>query len=56
MALLAAGRVAMNRLNRPQHALNLYQAAEESPVPHLDVDSSIQIGIRGARAAMAMGK
>ena len=54
MALLAAARLAMNRVHRPQQALNLYQAAADSPVPHLDLDSSIQVGIKGARAALVM--
>jgi hypothetical protein len=52
MALLAAGRVAMHRLNRPQHSLNLYQAASDSATPHMDLDPSIQMGIKAARAAL----
>jgi len=53
MALLAAARLAMNKVHRPQHALNLYQAAADFSMPHLDLDSSIQAGMKGARAALA---
>jgi hypothetical protein len=41
-------------MQRPQHALNLYQAAADSTMPHLDLDSSIQLGIKDARAALAI--
>jgi tetratricopeptide (TPR) repeat protein len=54
MALLAAARLAMNKVHRPQHALNLYQAAGDSAMPHLDLDSSIALGIKEAQAALAM--
>lgn len=55
LALMGAARLAMNKMNRPQHALNLYAAAEESAVPHLDLDSSIQIGMKHARLALEHG-
>jgi tetratricopeptide (TPR) repeat protein len=53
MALMAAARLANNKVNRPQHAINLYQAAAESTIPHLDLDASIQLGIKNARAALS---
>jgi membrane associated rhomboid family serine protease len=52
MALMAGARLAMNKLQRPQQALNLYQAAAESSVPHLDLDDSIEMGRKNAQAAM----
>jgi membrane associated rhomboid family serine protease len=55
MALLAGARVAMTKVHRPQHALNLYQAVADSRMPHLDLESSIQVGMKDARAALAMG-
>jgi membrane associated rhomboid family serine protease len=52
MAQLAAARICLKRLNRPQDAVALYQAAASSPVPHLDLEQNIQMGIREARAAL----
>jgi len=49
---LAAARVAINKLRRPQQAILLYQAAADSSLPHLDLDSSIQMGMKNARAAL----
>jgi tetratricopeptide (TPR) repeat protein len=54
MALLAAARLAMYKVLRPQQAFNLYQAAAESAVPHLDLDSSIESGMKDARAALIL--
>jgi hypothetical protein len=45
----------MKRLNRPQEALALYQAAEASPVPHLDWEQHIQAGIKEAKLALSSG-
>ena len=56
MAQLAAGRIYLKRLNRPQDALNLFQAASASPVPHLDLETNIQTGIQEANAALSPGK
>ena len=53
LALIAAGRLSLKRLNRPDDALKFYQAAEASPVPHLDWDTNIQNGIAGAKAALS---
>jgi tetratricopeptide (TPR) repeat protein len=52
LALLAAGRLCLKRLDRPQEALRFYEAAATSAVPHLDCEQDIQVGIRGAKAAL----
>jgi membrane associated rhomboid family serine protease len=52
LALIAAGRLSLKRLNRPADALRFYQAAAASPVPHLDWDANIQTGITAANAAL----
>jgi len=51
MALLSAARIAMNKVKRPEQALMLYQAVSASPVPHMDLDSTIQSGMLAASAA-----
>jgi membrane associated rhomboid family serine protease len=55
-AQLSAARLCLKRLNRPQDALALYQAASASPIPHLDWEQHIQTGIKEATAAMSSGK
>ena len=54
-AQLSAARLCLKRLNRPQDALALYQAAAVSPIPHLDWDQHIQAGIKEAKAQMSSG-
>jgi membrane associated rhomboid family serine protease len=54
-AQLSAARLCLKRLNRPQDALALYQAAATSPIPHLDWEQHIQSGIKEAKAAMSSG-
>jgi hypothetical protein len=54
-AQLSAARLCLKRLNRPQDALALYQAAAASPIPHLDWEQHIQSGIKEAKAAMSSG-
>jgi hypothetical protein len=54
-AQLSAARLCLKRLNRPQDALDLYQAAAASPIPHLDWDQHIQSGIKEAKAAISSG-
>jgi membrane associated rhomboid family serine protease len=54
-AQLSAARLCLKRLNRPQEALALYQAAAASPIPHLDWDQHIQAGIKEAKAQMSSG-
>ena len=54
-AQLSAARLCLKRLNRPQDALALYQAAAASPIPHLDWEQHIQSGIKDAKAAISGG-
>jgi hypothetical protein len=54
-AQLSAARLCLKRLNRPQDALALYQAAAASPIPHLDWEQHIQSGIKEAKAALSTG-
>jgi membrane associated rhomboid family serine protease len=56
MAQLAAARLCLKRLNRPQDALQLLQAAAASPVPHLDLELNIQAGIKDAQTALSGGQ
>lgn len=51
-ALLSAGRICLKQLSQPQRALQFFEAAEKSPVPHLDWEQSIAAGIKEAKAAM----
>jgi membrane associated rhomboid family serine protease len=51
LAQVAAARLCMKQLHRPEEALRLYQAAAASPVPHLDWEQTIVAGIRDAKAA-----
>ncbi|OLB31843.1 MAG: hypothetical protein DMG41_16905 [Acidobacteria bacterium] len=52
LALMAAGRLALQRLNRPSDALRYYKAAEASAVSHLDWQTNIAAGIREAEKAL----
>ena len=52
LALLAAGRLALKKLNRPADAVRFYQLAAKSPVPHLDWESNIQAGLQDAEKAL----
>ena len=56
LARVAAARVSLKRLNRPQDALRLYEAAAASAVLHLDLELDIQSGIREARIAITQRK
>jgi membrane associated rhomboid family serine protease len=56
MAQMAAARICLKRLNRPEDALKFYQAATRSPVPHLDLEYAIQAGIKEAMAAQTAGQ
>jgi hypothetical protein len=49
---MAAGRLSLKKLNRPAEALRFYQAAADSPVPHIDWDMNIQGGILEAQKAL----
>ncbi|MDR3762454.1 MAG: rhomboid family intramembrane serine protease [Acidobacteriota bacterium] len=52
LALMAAARLAMSKLGRPQQALAIFEAVASSKLPHLDLDGAIQAGIRNAQAAV----
>ena len=52
-AQLGAARICLKKLNRPQDALTWFQAAHDSPIPHLDWEQAIASGIREAKAAIA---
>jgi membrane associated rhomboid family serine protease len=54
-AQLSAARLCLKKLNRPQDALKIYQAAAASPIPHLDWEQIIQSGIKEAKAALGGG-
>src|SRR5208282_2321498 len=56
MAQLAAARICLKRLNRPQDALRFYEAAAASAVPHLELELDIQSGIREARDVFSQVK
>jgi tetratricopeptide (TPR) repeat protein len=53
LAQLGAARLCLKRLNQPERALELFEAADKSSVPHLDWEQSITAGIREAKAAMS---
>ena len=56
MAQLAAARICLKRLNRPQDALRFYEAASASAVPHLDLERDIESGIHEARTVLSQVK
>lgn len=53
LALLAAGRLCLKKLNRPDEAVKFYKAAATSKVPHLDWEINIQAGLQDAQRALA---
>jgi membrane associated rhomboid family serine protease len=55
MAQIAAGKLCLQRLNRPQDGLKYFEAARASSVPHLDWEMNIEAGIRDAKKMMAGG-
>lgn len=52
LALLAAGRLSLKKLNRPEEAMKFYKAAAASKVPHLDWEANIQGGLQDAQRAL----
>lgn len=54
LALMAAGRLSQTKLNRPAEALRFYEAAANSPVPHVDWEMNIQGGILEAQRALSL--
>ena len=53
IAQLGAARILLTRLDRPDEALRLYEAVSASTVPHLDLESDIESGIREAKTALS---
>jgi tetratricopeptide (TPR) repeat protein len=53
LALMAAGRLTLKKLNQPNEALRLYQAASRSRVPHAEWVTNIQNGLREAEKALS---
>jgi len=53
VAQINAARVCLAKLGRAQEALNLYEAAAKSPVPHLDFEQTIEKGKREAMQALS---
>jgi tetratricopeptide (TPR) repeat protein len=52
LALVAAGRLLLKKLNRADEALRCYEKANASKVPHLDWQPNIDAGLRDAKAAL----
>ena len=53
MAQLGAARILLTRLDRPDEALRLYEAASASTVPHLDLEREIESGIQEAKTILS---
>ena len=53
LALVAAGRLYLKKLNRPEDALKCYEKANASKVPHLDWQPNIDSGIADAKSALS---
>jgi membrane associated rhomboid family serine protease len=53
MAQLGAARILLERLDRPDEALRLYQSASVSAVPHLDLELDIRSAIQESEAAIS---
>jgi hypothetical protein len=52
LAQIAAGRIYLKRMNRPADALQLYEAAKTSAIPHADWQTTIDRGIAESKKAM----
>jgi len=52
LAQMAAGRIYLKRLNRPEDALRLYEAAQASSIPHADWQATLDRGIVEAKKVM----
>lgn len=53
LALIAAGRLYLKRMNRPEEALKCYERANASKPPHLDWQPTIDSGLAASRAALS---
>jgi membrane associated rhomboid family serine protease len=56
LALMAAGKACLKKLNRPADALRFYEAADKSIVPHLDLVPAIEMGIHDAQTDLSFIK
>jgi hypothetical protein len=54
LAQMAAGRIYLKRLNRPEDALRLYEAAQASSIPHADWQATIERGITEAKKVLQL--
>jgi membrane associated rhomboid family serine protease len=52
LAQMAAGRICLKRLHRPLDALRFYEAAQASPIPHADWQTTIDRGIAESKKAL----
>jgi membrane associated rhomboid family serine protease len=52
LALIAAGRLYLKKMNRPEEALKCYEKANASKVPHLDWQPTIDAGLSACKAAL----
>lgn len=52
LAQIAAGRIYLKRMNRPADALQLYEAARASAIPHADWQTTIDRGIAEAQKVL----
>jgi hypothetical protein len=55
-AQIAAARILLTKLDRPGDALQLYHAAAQSAVPHLDLNPEIEAGAKAATQAILQQK
>jgi hypothetical protein len=55
IAQVGAARVLLTRLDRPEEALKLYEAASASTIAHLDLEREIELGIQEAKTALSQG-
>jgi tetratricopeptide (TPR) repeat protein len=55
IAQVGAARILLTRLDHPDQALRLYEAASASTVAHLDLEREIESGIQEAKTALSQG-
>jgi tetratricopeptide (TPR) repeat protein len=55
LAQIGAAKICL-KLNRAQEAVNFYEAAKNSAIPHLDWEQTIEAGLRAAKAALTPGQ
>jgi tetratricopeptide (TPR) repeat protein len=54
MAQLRAAKILLKQLAQPGQALQMFQGAYSSPIPHLDFEQAIETGIRESKVALSM--